>query len=159
MFLEQMKQCDGRRAFTLIEMLTVMAIMMVMMAFAMVNFLQWGRGAAIRGAVMNVKSSLVCARQWAITHRTKTDFVYGNCASPSGGWNGYYLLSNVVDGVVGSTNYLPKQVVFTNADVVTNRFLMDGTIEGGADKFIGIRNNTTTNVLQVFQFTGRAKLL
>jgi prepilin-type N-terminal cleavage/methylation domain-containing protein len=163
MLLEQMKQNDSRRAFTLIEMLTVMAIMMVMMAFAIINFLQWGRGAAMRGAVLNIKSSLVVTRQWAVTHRARTDFVYGNCASPSGGQSGYYMVSNSVDGVVGSWNYLPKQITFvitnTANTAVTNSFLMDGTIAGGADLLIGICSTTRTNLLQVFQFTGRAKQL
>jgi prepilin-type N-terminal cleavage/methylation domain-containing protein len=162
MLLEQMKRNDSRRAFTLIEMLTVMAIMMIMMAFAMVNFLQWGRGAAMRGATLNVKSSITCTRQWAVTHRTRTDFVYGNCPSPSGvGQSGYYFVSNGVDGMVGSTNFLPKQILFaiTNAAIMTNSFLMDGTMKSGTNVFIGICNNNRTNVLQVFQFTGRAKQL
>ena len=106
-------------AFTLIELLAVMAIMSIIMGIAMVAFKDWGRGAAIRSAVLELRSHVSGARQYAITHRKRTTLEYGNVKDPViNADRGYCLTtikSNATDTVgivVGDTNFMPQGVVF-----------------------------------------------
>lgn len=106
--------------FTLIEILMVLAIMMLLMGMAMFAFVDFGREAKMRTATLNFRSAFNGARQNAITHRQRTYLVYGNVpgmGSPPGSppQRGYYYLTNAVDGVMGTTNYLTDGVVFTNS--------------------------------------------
>src|SRR5450759_5345180 len=74
---------DGRQptvgglpaAFTLIELLVVMVIAAVIMAVSLPSFLSMGRGAGMRTAVNNIRSTVALSRQWAITHREEITFV------------------------------------------------------------------------------------
>jgi len=57
-----------------------MVIAVVIMAVSLPSFLSLGRGAGMRTAVNNVRSTVALSRQWAITHREQITFV----ASPTG---------------------------------------------------------------------------
>ncbi len=152
----------GRRGFTLIEMLAVMAIMAILMAIAVAAYVDWGRGAAMRGAVLNVQCALINARQWTITYNARTTFTYGNTISPaSGSQQGYYTLTNSVQGIIGSTNCLPEGVIFdgTVPDSVT--FKLDGSCGGIGTKKIVLKENRAnglTNIISVYMLTGRASV-
>jgi prepilin-type N-terminal cleavage/methylation domain-containing protein len=147
----------SHNGFTLIEMLAVMAIMMVMMAMMMVSFTDWGRGASMRSAVLSVKSHLVTTRQWAITHRVRTTFTYGNVTN-TGALTGYYVVTNGVDGLIGSTNYLPKGVTNLTSGRIT--FTLDGSCAGGtANTIITLVKNNLTNQVSVYPLTGMVKLV
>ena len=98
-----------KRGFTLLELITVMAIMMILMGMAMLAFVDWGRGAAMRSALMSVRTALSQARQHAVTYRVPTCILCTNSASPL---RGYYLVTNRTDGIIGTTNYLPEGIAF-----------------------------------------------
>jgi prepilin-type N-terminal cleavage/methylation domain-containing protein len=74
----QMKRplADRRRGFTLLELLTVMAIMLLLMGMALGAYHGFLRGAAIGSAVANVRGVLTSARQFAVTHRCRTYVVF-----------------------------------------------------------------------------------
>ena len=60
-----------RNAFTLIELLVVMGIMVLLMGISTLGLLGMRRGAEVRGGVMAVRTTLMLARQQAVTrHQT-----------------------------------------------------------------------------------------
>ena len=64
---------DSRRqGFTLLELLTVMAIMVIMMSIAGASYYGMSRGAALRGSTANLTTALSLARQFAVNHRNTT---------------------------------------------------------------------------------------
>jgi len=150
----------SRNGFTLIEMLAVMAIMMIMMTMLMVNFMDWGKGASMRSAVLNVKSHLVTTRQWAITHRAHTSFTYGNTTNPAtGALIGYFVMTNAIDRLIGTTNFLPKGVTnLTSGEIV---FGLDGSCMhmGTANTIITLCKENLTNQLSVYPLTGMTKMM
>ncbi len=62
--------------FTLVELLVVMGIMVLMMGISAVGYLHIRRGAELRGATASVKSTLMLARQYAITKREPIKLVF-----------------------------------------------------------------------------------
>ena len=60
-----------KAAFTLIEMLVVMALMALMIGVGVSSFYGMGEGSALTGAVNELQASLVYARQQAILQRSK----------------------------------------------------------------------------------------
>src|ERR1041384_631383 len=62
--------------FTLIEMLTVLVIIGILFAVALPVVTHLGRSTALQGATSHVNSTLSLARQYAITHRTRTRVVF-----------------------------------------------------------------------------------
>jgi prepilin-type N-terminal cleavage/methylation domain-containing protein len=58
-----------RNAFTLIELLVVMGIMVLLMGISTVGFMGLRRGAELRGGAMAVRTTLMLARQQAVTKR------------------------------------------------------------------------------------------
>jgi prepilin-type N-terminal cleavage/methylation domain-containing protein len=59
--------------FTLIELMVVMGIMALMMGLSAVGYLGIRRGAELRGATASVRTTLMLARQYAITKRETVD--------------------------------------------------------------------------------------
>jgi prepilin-type N-terminal cleavage/methylation domain-containing protein len=174
---------DGRRGFTLLELLTVVAIMAVMMGLATAGFLSMRRGAGMRAALLSVKSSLVQARQFAITRRVRTHFRYGNTLPDSElGERGYFVLStNAVDGEIMNTSYLSPGVIFTDesgGDLTADKnivFKLDGSCmfpPGGRTGVLlshhrivmvekqrsGVATLSITNVIEIHSYTGKAKV-
>lgn len=114
-----------------------MGLMVFLMGIALGSALGWGRSAGLRASVLNVKSSLALARQLAITHNTRSFFVYGNSTTPVEA--GYYVVTtNDENAVIGETNYLPKGYVFV---YTTNsvQFLSDGACAAANDTDIVVR--------------------
>lgn len=66
----------SRAGFTLLELLTVMAIMLMLMGMVMGSYYGFLRGAGLTSAVTNVRSTLSLARQFAVTHRCKTHVLF-----------------------------------------------------------------------------------
>jgi prepilin-type N-terminal cleavage/methylation domain-containing protein len=104
-----------KRAFTLIELLMVMAIMGVMLTITITAFNSLGSGTGVRGALLQTRSELSLARQNAIARRVKTRLHIGNTEDS----RGYIFRTEVLDPknpndetVFGSTNYLPKGFYF-----------------------------------------------
>jgi prepilin-type N-terminal cleavage/methylation domain-containing protein len=59
----------NRNAFTLIELLVVMGLMAVLMGISTMGFIGMRRGAELRGGAMVVRTTLMLARQQAVTKR------------------------------------------------------------------------------------------
>jgi type II secretory pathway pseudopilin PulG len=128
--MDRLRECR-RGGFTLIEILVVLAIMMMMMAMAMFAFVDFGRGAKMRAGALSFRSAFNGARQHAITHRTRTYLFYGNTPSPM---RGYYVVSNAANGVMGSTNFMPVGVVFSNqTESWAFQFKLDGSCPYDSD--------------------------
>jgi prepilin-type N-terminal cleavage/methylation domain-containing protein len=156
-------------AFTLIELLVVMVIAVVIMAVSLPSFISMGRGAGMRTAVNNVRSTLALSRQWAITHREEITFV----TSPTGlVWTTnnqavlttndhacYYAFSGVnTTNLVQSITKLPLDVTFESASALSNTFKKDGGLAGGAGTetivLVDKRNNDIKKTITINRLTG-----
>jgi prepilin-type N-terminal cleavage/methylation domain-containing protein len=116
----------GQPGFTLVELLSVMAIMTIVLSIAVGAAMDWGRGTGMRGAARNVKSSLDLARQWAMTRGVTTTFLCGNAVSAG---RGYFLITNAF-GMFGNTNYVAQGVGFAAGATARIDFLPDGSCAG-----------------------------
>ena len=159
---------SDRQAFTLIELMAVLVIMVIIMGVAVGGFLSWGKSAGMRGSVLNVKSSMDLARQRAITFRERTTFTYGNTTNfPIRGW---YTVKRPAKGnpsvlkLIGVTNYVADGVIFANSSEMPYSFTyrMDGTCGGMMqESFLLQGRETGTNVMYtivtVYPLTGRSK--
>jgi len=122
-----------RSAFTLIELLAVMAIMGLMMGLAVVAFKDMGRGRGMRGATLQFKTYLGLARQNAITKRMPVRLAFGNIVDDRGE-HGFFVLESTTGVQMGQTNYLPSGVIITNEPANLPRpwritFKPDGSID------------------------------
>ncbi len=59
----------AKNGFTLLELLVVIGIMVILMSIAAAGYLGIRRGAEIRGGVMTLRTTLMLARQEAVTKR------------------------------------------------------------------------------------------
>jgi len=66
----------GRAGFTLIEMLVVIVIVGIMLALTLPAVTNLMKSGGLNGAARQVANTLNLARQYAITHRTKTRVVF-----------------------------------------------------------------------------------
>lgn len=64
-----------RAGFTLLELVTVIAIMILLLTLSVGSYRGFVRGAGMAGAVANLRATVSLARQFAVTHRTKT-YIY-----------------------------------------------------------------------------------
>jgi len=120
---------NARRAFTLMELMVVMGIIILLMALA-VPVLTRGRGSALRAATVNVKAALALTRQWAITKRTPTTVLLGFGEMPDGSERSYYRVTNAVHGVVEQTTFLPEGIVLAELPESGITFRPDGSTAG-----------------------------
>ncbi|MCX6991800.1 MAG: prepilin-type N-terminal cleavage/methylation domain-containing protein [Kiritimatiellaeota bacterium] len=164
-------------AFTLIELLVVMVIAAVIMAVSLPSFLSLGRGAGMRTAVNNVRSTMALSRQWAITHREEITFV----ASPTGMvWTTnnvavqatndhacYYAISaDNTNNLIQSITDLPLDVKFSE-EVSDNSeanltFKTDGGLTSGSDTkkivLVDKKNATIKKTISINGLTGGIKV-
>lgn len=66
----------NRAGFTLIELMVVVGLMVLLLAFAVPAFQGIGRSAGINAAVHELRTTVSLARQWAITRRERTCVVF-----------------------------------------------------------------------------------
>lgn len=69
-------QRNGRRGFTLMELLTVMVIMGILLTAGIISYVGARRGAEMRGAIGAVRTTLSMARQQAVTRRRTTAVLF-----------------------------------------------------------------------------------
>ncbi|MFA5343627.1 MAG: GspH/FimT family pseudopilin [Kiritimatiellia bacterium] len=134
-----------RAAFTLIELLVVMVVAAVIMAVSLPSFLSMGRGAGMRTAVNNVRSTIALSRQWAITHREPITFVASTTGLVYNATNNppfsqttndhacYYAVSAVSTALIQSITDLPLDVTFlddSSASATNLTFKTDGGLDG-----------------------------
>lgn len=150
---------EGRSGVTLLELLVVIAVMAIVLTISMPAFTSMGRGAGMRGAVAEVRSTLSLSRQWAITKREPVTFQYGQDNSTN-----YYVVYTY-DAEIGSntiiqaTNYLEKGLFFTNAPASNSlTFKTSGDVVDSGNDFvirIGITNAQSVNkTIVVNKLTG-----
>jgi type IV fimbrial biogenesis protein FimT len=120
-----LKQTMG--AFTLVELLLVIAIIAIVIAIGVPSFTGMGRGYGMNSAVSTVCATLTQSRQWAITHRENVSFVYFASAAPS---PSYYYVTNNTGVVLVKTNELPMEVILSEDGSIT--FKSDGGLASGA---------------------------
>jgi prepilin-type N-terminal cleavage/methylation domain-containing protein len=70
------RQSTAKRAFTLIELITVIGLIVIITMVALPAFQDIGRGAKMQTAVFNLKNTLGLARQTAITRRRNIDLIF-----------------------------------------------------------------------------------
>ncbi len=110
-FARQIRQI-ALRGFTLIELMAVMAIMAILLSISLAAFRSMGSGSGIRASGINFKGAVSQARQYAITKRKRTTLHYDNFQGLTP--RGYYVISNTVDGIMGTTNWLSEGIVFVD---------------------------------------------
>jgi type II secretory pathway pseudopilin PulG len=119
---------------TLIELMLVIVIMAIIMTFAVPAFVGIGRGAGLRSAVQGVRSTLSLTRQWAITHREKTSFVYGRDETGS-----YYEVVNLPESSIQARTYLERSIDFGDENNPPLTFKSDGSLTNESqDGFITV---------------------
>lgn len=89
---------QGRRGFTLMELLTVMVIMSIVLATGVVSYVGARRGAELRGAASSLQSAIAMARQHAVTKRRTTAIVF----RLEGTTNCYYVFEKIGVATTGS---------------------------------------------------------
>lgn len=134
--------------FTLTELMVVVGIMAIIIAITLPAFRGIGRGAGMRSAIVELKTTLSLARQWGITHRKKTCVVFvplyttpNNISTnlykvykaynvfcvtgeTNGNFYGYYVKdwTYMPPGVVFDAVATPNQNVFANSCAVNVPF-------------------------------------
>lgn len=174
--MDKMNRRIGSSGFTLVELLAVMMIMAMMMIVAVGAFLHFGRGAGMRGSLMNVQSALGGARQRAITYRVRTAMTYGNIVLSNyydGSWHvetnkGYFAITintNGTEQVIGSTNYLADGIIFAGRIYTSIAFEIDGSCDWGVEtRYISLAERdrpgpvTLSNDIAIYPLTGRVKV-
>ena len=126
-------------AFTLIELLVVMVIAAVIMAVSLPSFISMGRGAGMRTAVNNIRSTVALSRQWSITHREQITFVASstglvwttnNVPVPATNDHACYYATNASGNLVQSITDLPLDVTFDDTSEINLTFKTDGGLDG-----------------------------
>jgi prepilin-type N-terminal cleavage/methylation domain-containing protein len=147
----------SRRGFTLIELLAVMGIMILLMTISVTGMRGMRRGSEIRGAVNSVRSTLMLARQQAVTKRCKVMVCFVKLGSTvttnqleiysvSGG------TSNLIHGVVVLSPAIefkgsPANIVFTPSGAAAGS-LSPVTV------YLGEKSGSLSNSLTVWPLTG-----
>ena len=161
------RKTGGRQlAFTLIELLMVMVVAVVIMTVSLPAFISLGRGAGMRTAVNNVRSTLALSRQWAITHREVITFVAAtNCSTnwirdinPTNDFACFYATNNF-NITNQSVTLLPLDVEFENPAHIT--FETCGGLNGTASTNVVLRdkkNKTIKQTISINRFTGGIRL-
>jgi prepilin-type N-terminal cleavage/methylation domain-containing protein len=99
----------SRSGFTLLELLVVMGIMVLLMSISAIGIMGMRRGAEVRGAVMTVRTTMMLARQQAVTKRQNVIVEFYTVGEDN--------KMVIVQGTARATNsivYLPRGVQFTS---------------------------------------------
>lgn len=135
--------------FTLLELLTVMAIVLILMTMSLAAYHGLTRGASVDGAVLNLRSSMALARQFAVTHRCKvfvrfkqdgTNSSYLVCASEGWhegadgvpnkltlGYNNHWVPGAMVGSIVYNLTDGSYGIITENTDMTLTAVLSNGT--------------------------------
>lgn len=116
------KGWTNRRGFTLTELLVVIGIIGLMLALVLPAFTGLGRSAGMNSAVMQVRTTLALARQWAITSRQSTYVVFadGTTVSAAAATERDKAYRAFAVWGTGQTNYIKEWVTLAPGVVITS---------------------------------------
>lgn len=97
-----------RNGFTLLEMLVVMGIMVLVMGICAMGFQGIRRGAEVRAGALTIRTTLMLARQQAVTKRHAIRVVFNQPVNSPG-----YITVSVDGGQTIRTLYLTPGVTMT----------------------------------------------
>jgi prepilin-type N-terminal cleavage/methylation domain-containing protein len=100
------------KGFTLLELLVVMAIMILLMGMGLTGYYGIRRGAEMRGAISSVRTTLMLARQQAVTKRRTVTVQFVTSSTT----NLMRILETTLDGSnipAHADAYLPAGVQFS----------------------------------------------
>ncbi|MBT3294137.1 MAG: prepilin-type N-terminal cleavage/methylation domain-containing protein [Verrucomicrobia bacterium] len=155
----------GRRGFTLLELLVVMAIMAMIMGATMAAYFSIGQGARIRGAVNTLQSNLALARQRTVLQQIPLSVVFSNNVT-SGTW--HYQVEEAESGArIGEVMHVPPGVdLLTEAaedigdgDRITFRPSGSADPEFATIKLVEAVNVDQVWTLTVYGLTGLVKVV
>ncbi len=117
MILRTSKKPLRRQAFTLVELLAVMTIMLMMMGLVVVSNFGASRGQRLRAATESIRTSMALSRQYAVAHNTDVTVRFDIPAGTDHmGSNHYFWIEAVNltgDGLpyqIRGKTYMPKGV-------------------------------------------------
>jgi len=125
----------ARAGFTLLELLVVMGIMIMMMGIGLTGWLGMRRGAEMRGAVSGVRTTLLLARQQAVTKRLRVTVTL--TSDPNGDYMSTKSTSYSGTNSVHATVYLPKGIKFTGS-VPSVTFTPVGTVNASGPQVVNL---------------------
>jgi len=127
-----------RHGFTLLELLVVIAIMVILMTIAVASYGSIRRGAEIRGAVMTLRTTLMLARQDAVTKRKNVTVEFKKGASLTDPDTMNVLSCSVGRITTNSVVSLPRGIQYDDsADLTSIIFKPSGNAMGiGFQKII-----------------------
>ncbi len=161
-----------RAGFSILELASVLAILVLIIGASIGAFLGWQRAAVVRGSNDQVYSALTRARQFAITHRMPTGVAFGVTNAPGYPRQAYIVTftnssessrapSNLDyrNGIavapvlylplrtsIGVTN--PWQTINGETDIFVIRFLPDGRAQqiddNGAEILLGVARSKSS---------------
>ncbi len=147
-----------------------MVIAVVIMAVSLPSFLSMGRGAGMRTAVNNVRSTVALSRQWAITHREQITFVASSTGLvwttnnvPVLATNDHacYYATNAEGALVQSITDLPLDVSF-DVPSASLTFKTDGGLTIGSATtnivLVDKKNDTIETTISINGLTGGIKV-
>jgi Tfp pilus assembly protein FimT len=113
---------DCSFGFTLLELLVVMGIMIVMMGMGITGYIAIRRGAELRGAVSSVRTTLMLARQQAITKRRTVTVSFRGGTNAATMAATYYMritekISETDVNAVHADAFLPMGIEFQNGEL------------------------------------------
>lgn len=141
-------------AFTLIELLIVIFIMVLIMSASVVSYFKMRSTGEMRGAANRIKAGLALARQRAVMMRevVRVNFVADAIINQVAN-SCFYITSDV--GWFGETNFLPAGVRITSPNQ-TITFYPSGNSRMAGTQTIVINHRTTpqTVTIMVYNLTG-----
>lgn len=127
----------ARNGFTIMELLVVIGIMVLLMSLAVAGFIGIRRGAELRGGVMTVRTTMMLARQEAVTKRRNVtvEFKAGTGALDA---DKLYVISSCAGNILtNSVIALPLGIQF-NAAPAPITFKPSGSASGTGATSIGL---------------------
>ena len=147
-----------RRGFTLVEILSVMAILVLFLTIATPAVIDWGRASRMRAARATVQASLGLAREVAMAHDRDVTWYATNLQQRKSG----ALWLELEEELYGSTNRLARGFVFNPDANMSVAFKGDGTLQG-SDAWIGIFEESRgesglISSVRVYRVTGETEI-
>lgn len=121
--IEQKGRRKYEHGFTLVELLMVIGIMALVMAFVAPSFRGMGRSAAVNSAVAQLRTTISLARQWAITRNQTVLVVFADTntwsatpSQPSEAWRAYRSFAVYAPSI---TNFIKEWTALPPGVVIT----------------------------------------